>query len=253
MGNGEFLAVRRASNAMAVSRFPLLVASLVIAYALTGCATRSPTPRPSAPAAAPDTSVERYRAATREGSTGDLVGRVYEERRKPDARDRPFADTIVTLVPYSATFRSRLETVKRESRESMNGFRQAVPNIRQVREAYEAALWEQGAGDLILAAPVGADGTFRLDAMPAGHWLLLAWRAEFVERAGLGQTAEEQRVYTKTPRLKGFYRVAVWLREIDVAVRATDSVELTDRGAWFNGIDEQWDRVPPARRRPAPR
>jgi hypothetical protein len=232
---------------------PLVLASIVIGCALAGCAPRSPATRASTPAAAPDIAVERYREASRDGATGDLVGRVYEERRKPDAPDRPLTGTIVTLVPHSTTFRSRLETVKRASRESMDGFRQAAPNIRLAREAYETTLWEQGAGDLVLSAAVGTDGTFRLAAVPAGHWLLFAWRAEFVERAGLGQTAEEQRIFTKSPKLRGFHRVAVWLRDIDVTVKATDAVELTDRGAWFNGIAEEWDQLPPARRHQAPR
>jgi hypothetical protein len=66
---------------------------------------------------------------------------------------------------------------------------------------------------------------------------------------GTATSPEEQAVFGYSPRLAGFYRVALWLREVNVSRTSADPLELTDRGVWFNGIAEDWDAFPAPRRR----
>jgi len=41
-----------------------------------------------------------------------------------------------------------------------------------------------GAGDLVRYVPGSADGTFQLERVPVGHWILLVEHAVFVNKPG---------------------------------------------------------------------
>src|SRR5262245_37113884 len=61
---------------------------------------------------ASDVPLDRYRAAAAAGQVGTVTGRVYEERRRPESTDQPFAGAAVTLMPRSAEFLKKLEAVR---------------------------------------------------------------------------------------------------------------------------------------------
>jgi hypothetical protein len=186
-----------------------------------------------------------YRAAAASGATGAVAGRVYEESRRPATPDHPLAGAAVVIVPRSGDLLKKLEEIKRGARNSDDDYRAAGPSILAVRRAYEKELWDSGAADLVKPTTVDAEGRFVVSDLPAGDWLLIATHTVKIDKHGLGPT-KQAGVYTRRTHLTGFQRVTIWLREIAVASGRSESVNLTDRGAWFSGVVEE--RAPDAGR-----
>jgi len=196
------------------------------------------------PAAGLDTGA--YRAAAASGSFGTVAGRVYEERQRPEAPDHPLAGVAVIIVPKSDDVLRKLEEIKRVARNSADDYRAAGPSILAVRRAYEKELWDSGAVDLVKATTVDAEGRFIVADLPAGNWLLIATHSVKIDKHAAAGPAKQRGVYTPRTQLTGFQRVTVWLREVTVANGRSESLELTDRGAWFSGVVEE--RAPDAGR-----
>lgn len=197
-----------------------------------------------AQAAAIDTA--SYRAAAASGATGAVAGRIYEERKRPETPDQPLAGAAVVMVPKSSDVLRKLEEIKRGARNSDDDYRTAGPSILAVRRAYEKELWDSGAVDLVKSTTVDAEGRFAVLDLPAGDWLLIATHAVKIDKhAGLGST-KQRGVYTPRTHLTGFQRVTLWLREVTIASGRLESLDLTDRGAWFSGVVEE--RAPDAGR-----
>jgi len=216
-----------------------------------------------------------YRAAAASGAVGAVTGRIYEERKKPEAADQPLAGTAVIAVPKSADVLRKLEEIKQTSRNSMDSYRTAGPSIVAIRRAYEKELWESGAVDLVKTATVDADGRFVLGDLPAGDWLLIATHTVKIDKHGEPSkkanssgrpsagpntsaptndganahananadpttgTQKKRNVYAPGTRLTGYQRMTVWVREVTVANGRSENLELSDRGAWFSGVVEE--------------
>jgi hypothetical protein len=195
----------------------------------------------AASAAALDVDLEPYRQARRSGALGGVSGRVLAEPSKPNAPPRPFVGTTVTLLPRSAGLLGKLENLKQGSRDSSRAFAEAAPAMRKAREAYERELLEAGAPDLNPLVLVDPDGTFRIDDVPAGTWLVIAWHSVATDVASARVNPKERQLFQAPYRLRGFQAVTVWLREVNVVGGQTATIELTDRNQWFRGVVE--DRV----------
>ena len=215
---------------------PALSLIAAIALGFAGCA---PKPQRAQPQAALDVPVSNYVEASRTGARMTVVGKVYQASRKRDAPDEPLTGTVVTLLPYSDAVRSRLDALRQGARASADKFVTAATDMRKVRDAYETALWDHGAADLVLTTTVEPDGTFRLDGVPAGRWLLYATHAQFMTKEGASRIGRDGR-FTQERRFEGFYDVTVWLRELRVEATSAEVTELTDRNFWFNGVAEEW-------------
>ena len=146
---------------------------------------------------------------------------------------------MVTLVPYSPALLARLEEVRTRARDSVGAYRASARAMRLAREAYEKALWEAGAADLVRTNVVGESGDFKIQDLPTGVWLLIATRSVFVSKASPRVTGRERGTYAPALRLTGFNAVSVWLRELTLSAGAIQEVELMDRNAWFTGIEEE--------------
>jgi hypothetical protein len=188
----------------------------------------------------------QYRAAAAAGSVGSVSGRVYEESRKPNGPDQPFAGAAVTLLPRSAQFLEKLEAVKRTSRNSMNDYRAAAPTIQTLKAAYEKELWESGAVDLVMGTVVASDGRFSVENLPAGDWVLFVTSSVPTDKKVVESktSKKEKGVYVPRDHLTGYQRLTVWVREITVSGGRAENVELIGRGAWFSGVVEE--RAPDA-------
>jgi hypothetical protein len=196
---------------------------------------------------------------------GTVEGRIYVERTRPDAPDTALAGVGIVIVPRSRDLLERLESAKRNARESMQGFREAAPAVHAALEAHEQRLWEAGYPDAAVRTSTDAAGAFRAE-LPAGAWLLVAERSVFVAttppRPGATATAQaldplaryttpQYQHFLPAARLLGFDAVTVWLREIEVDAGATIALDLHDRGVWLSGVREENDV--PRRGRLAPK
>ena len=195
--------------------------------------------------AAIDVDIAAYRRAST-GQLGAVTGRGYETGARSDVADLPLAGTAVTLLPRSESFLAGLEEIKRGARDSIGAYRDAAPAVHRARETYERALWAEGALDLVRSTEVAADGTFAVQDLPPGRWLLIAVRSVFVERPSRRVTKREAQTYVAPPRLVGYGTVYVWLMDVQVEGGRAETVELTDRNTWLTGIVEE--RPPDANR-----
>lgn len=193
----------------------------------------------TAPAEALDVSVEPYREARRVGALGVVAGRVAAEPRTLRVPARPFTGATVTLLPHSKALVARLEQLKEGARESSRAFTAAAPAMRKAREVYERELLEAGAPDLTPMVLVDQDGRFKVDEVPAGTWMLIAWHSSPVDVSTPKAKARQRDLYQRGSRVEGYQAVTVWLRELTVTGGATATVELTDRNGWFRGVVEE--------------
>jgi hypothetical protein len=193
-----------------------------------------------------DVAIAPYHDALRQGAVAIVTGRVYEERRKPDAADTPLDGTELMLLPRSRTFLDTLETIKEHARDSLDRYRDAAPAVQRARVAYERALLERGGGDLPQALTVKPDGTFALPSLPAGDWVLVAAHTVFAKkavaptpgRARVGPSAGAPDRFIPQPKLMSHSYVTVWVRELTVKPGDMATVTLTDRNAWLTGVVE---------------
>jgi hypothetical protein len=193
----------------------------------------------TASAQAQDVSVEAYWQARRTGAVGVVGGRVFAESRTPTASPRPIPGTTVTLLPRSVALLTQLERLKQQARESSTAFAAAAPAMRKAMEVYERDLLWAGAPDLTPMVLVDSEGMFRIEDVPAGSWLLLAWHSTPVDLSTPKTKAKERGLYQPQARLQGFQSVTVWLRELAVVGGATVTEKLTDRSVWFQGVAEE--------------
>jgi hypothetical protein len=186
------------------------------------------------------------------GMTATVQGRLYVERARPDAPDEPLVGVGVLLVPRSAELVERLDALKRASRDSIQGFREAAPGVRAVLEAYERQLWHAGYPDAAVRTSTDTTGAFRAE-VPAGQWVLVAERSVYLpvrpshsappptatalDPLARYSTSAYQH-FQPVARLVGFDAVSLWVRQVDVESGETVALELHDRGLWLSGIAE---------------
>lgn len=182
-----------------------------------------------------DVDLARYEAT----STGSIAGRVVEERRKPDAHEQALPTTVVTLVPRSDALLRRLDAIKRHARDSLEAYRHAAPRLRREQEDYERALWEAGAADLVRVTQVDGDGRFSFAGVPRGPWLLIGWHSVVVDVKSTPPGRRERHVFAPGARVDRYRAVTVWLREVSVESDAGETIDFTDRNAWFTGVIEE--------------
>jgi len=155
----------------------------------------------------------------------------------------------VLLLPRSAEFDAELEAIKTRSRDSLDAYIEAEPKVSAARLAFEQALIDTGAGQLILGEASDVTGTFRFERVPEGTWTLLAWReTPHAKRPPALKRSEAER-YRNRPQVFGHTTVVFWWMSVTVKAGEEAMVRLHDRNEWFTGIRE--DRRVPAEVQPA--
>ena len=185
-----------------------------------------------------DVPIDRYLQALATGAAGVVEGRVYDHRRQPQTPDTPLTGASVVLVPRSETLARVFEDLKRRSRDSAAGYREAVTRMRRAKETYERELAAAGAADLVRPVSVDAEGAFRAIDLPAGDWLVIVSHADFVPASTARATAKERDKYRISPRVTGYEAVRLWMHTVTVTPGGRHAVELTDRNVWFSGVAE---------------
>ncbi len=210
-------------------RRTVLAGVILTAAALVGFSVTQGTGSPAL-----DVDVRSYLRA-KDGAGIEV--RAYEEGRRPNAPNVPLKDITVILVPRSAALLARLAALKESARDSLANYRSAAVAMRRAREDFERALWDAGAVTLVLSSTVDAAGHVAFESVPAGDWLLMAWRSipldTHAEKVG-----RRAHLFTLEGAVEGYRSVSVWMRELTIPATGRQAVEITDRNAWFSGVEE---------------
>jgi hypothetical protein len=229
-------------------RLRALLATLVVVVGVGVAAHAAGQARGHSPTPA------ELRDRAQRGLTAVVEGRAYLERARPDAPDEPLAGVSIALLPSSPALLERLAAVKRESRESMQGFRDGAPAVRHLIESQEGELWSSGYPDAAIRTGTDEAGRFRVE-VPAGPWVLIAMRRVFVTTDRTARdtparsataldplaryAASQYQHFLPSARMTGFDAVSVWLREVEAESRQRVELELHDRGVWLSGVEEE--------------
>jgi hypothetical protein len=192
-------------------------------------------------AGALDVDLKAYDQARRRGEMVSVEGRVYNERRKPNADDEPVPHATVVLLPRSEALVRRLDDLRAQARDSAAAYREAATKMRQAREAYERQVWEAGSPELVVSTVVDSGGRFVLADIPAGRWLMWVTHSQFMESRSPNVPLRDRQRFKLPPRLVGYYAERAWLRELEMTPGTVATVDLSDRNVWFAGVVE--DRV----------
>jgi hypothetical protein len=177
--------------------------------------------------------VGAYLKAGAEQAPGAVAARAYVEPTRPTAAPAPQPDVSVVLLPYSAAFEAELDAVKAGLRDSVDGYARGATRIEATRVNYERALLAAGGGALVRSEITDAQGGARVGDVPAGEWLVLAWRegGHMAKRFKLRD--QDAKRYPHVPSNVTYSIVTYW--RVRVAVRPAETVEIamSDRNAWM--------------------
>jgi hypothetical protein len=126
------------------------------------------------------------------------------------------------------------------------------PTLVEIRERYERALLAAGGGPLIRGETSDAAGAFRFTSVPAGRWMLLAWKGTAHPVAAKKLTGLEVRQFRDNVERAGYAAVAYWREQVDVRAGATIELVLRDRNEWMTAIEEE-QHVPAGDARRSPK
>ncbi len=193
------------------------------------------------PAAAqdPDALVAPYLRGRDEHVVGEVVGQAHGDPTRPSMPSVPYEGVSVMLLPYSAEIDGELDAIKARLRDSLRNYMEAAAEVAGARAAYERALLAAGGGELIRGEVSDARGVVRLAEVPAGQWLLLAWRAQ-ANPAKIPKLREKEdaTAFRDTSVSAGYSVVSYWRLRLSVRPGETTSVDLNDRNIWLTVVRE---------------
>jgi hypothetical protein len=208
----------------------------------------------AAPVSADDVAdlVAPYLRARDDHRVGEVVGRALGDPARPSAPPVPYDGVSVLLFPYSVAFESELDDVKDHLRDSLKNYMGAAADVVSARTAYESALVWAGGGELIRGEVSDARGSVQLTGVPAGEWLLLAWREEAHQGKAPKLRAQEMRGFRDVPVSVGHSVISYWWMRLQVRSGETTSVDLNDRNVWIAAVKEDLLMQGPAPRSTSP-
>jgi len=177
--------------------------------------------------------------ARERGAFGTVDGRAYAEAQRGGTESTtPYTSVSVLLLPRSAEFDAELDGIKARYRESPDAFLEAEPKLSAVRQAFERALIDAGAGYLLLGESSDARGAFRFSNVPEGAWTLLAWRETPHARRPTTLKTREAARYKDRAQVFGYTTVVFWRVPVQVKAGEEVAVRLHDRNEWLTGTRE---------------
>lgn len=224
---------RVAPRPLGLARFLPVVALLITA--------------PGLPAARAEDVRDRllpYQAAREVGAVAEVTGRVVATAQPGTGDARAgIPGVAVLLVPHSDALLARLDAVKAGQRRSAQAYTGSAERLDEARRAWEQTLLAAGARDLIRGAVTDEDGRFALPEVPAGRWVLLAWREvvhRFPARKVPRGTARE---FPANVERTGYSALTYWRELLTVSPRQPLWVPLSERNEWMTAVREH--RRPP--------
>ena len=180
-------------------------------------------------------------AARNAGRAGEVTGSVVAEPKSPRGVPTPLPGAALVLVPRSPELLRDLEQVKARARESEAGYLGAAAEVSRLRDRFEQALVDSGAGELVFPGASDAGGRFVLSRVPAGEWLLLGHYETVHRPRGSHPSPRERRNFRLGPEPAGYRAVTYWLVSVKVAEGDVVNVELTGRNLWLRGVVQEYE------------
>jgi hypothetical protein len=144
----------------------------------------------------------------------------------------------VVLLPYSRDLEVKLDGIKQHFRDSLKRYMEAADDVMAARSAEEEATLWAGAGELMLGEVSDGQGLVRLTRVPAGAWLMLAWREETHPAKAARSLASDARGFRDIPMSAGYSVVSYWRTRLEVRAGEATEIDLNDRNVWLTGIRE---------------
>ena len=177
--------------------------------------------------------------ARNDRALGIVTARVYAEPSRPGAGPAPQASVLIHLVPYSAAFEANLDAVRTGLRDSLGGYTRAVSLVEESRVDFERALVAAGGGALVRSEVTDADGAVRLADIPAGDWLMLAWRESGHLTKRFKRSEQDLKRYPDVPTTTTYSMVTYWRVRVTVSRGETAEVAMNDRNVWMTAPREE--------------
>ena len=205
----------------------------------------SPGPGPAADGDLTDL-VGAYLKTGSEQAPGVVAARAYAEPTRPNAAETPQPEVSVVLLPYSAALEAELDAVKAGLRDSADAYIRAVARIETARVDYERALVAAGGGTLVRSEITDARGAARVGNVPAGEWLVLAWREGGHTAKRFKLRDQDAKRYQNVPSNVTYSLVTYWRMRVAVKPAETVEIAMSDRNSWMTGArHEAGSPVPP--------
>ena len=169
---------------------------------------------------------------------GTVSGEVYAEPKTAAGGRQPWEFVSVVLAPYSQELVGRLDAVKSGLRQTASDYVQSHARLSDLRAEYERALQATGGGDLLRRAISDGQGRFRFPAVPAGRWLILAWRGEPKDVAGRPVKPSDAGAFRGNVERTGYSAVGYWRADVEVRAGEDAAVAFHDRNMWITAVAE---------------
>jgi hypothetical protein len=215
------------------------------ALALAGLLLR-PVPGPAADEDLTDL-VGAYLKAGAEQAPGVVAARAYVEPTRSTAAEAPQPAVLVVLLPYSAALEAELDAVKAGLRDSVDAYTRAVARIETARVDYERALLAAGGGALVRSEITDPQGGARLGDVPAGEWLVLAWREDGHTAKRFKLRDQDVKRYPHIPSNVTYSLVTYWRMRVAVKPAETVEIAMSDRNTWMTGARQEAGSPVPSR------
>jgi hypothetical protein len=190
-----------------------------------------------------------YLVARDEGQRGTVAGEAYAEPARPSGPAAPYADVSVVLLPSTPDLEAELDRIRAGIRESARAYLGSAERLRAAREAFERELVFSGGGELIRGEVSDAAGRFRFVDVPAGSWLLLAWREAPHVVPARRVPPRDVGGFTGNPETTGYAALEYWRLTVEVRPGESTPVRLHDRSVWLTVVRE--DKRTPESKTPA--
>ena len=191
--------------------------------------------------------VRAYLKTGAEQAPGAVAARAYVEATRPTAGPAPQPDVSVVLVPYSAALEAELDAVKAGLRDSVDTYARAVTRIETARVDYERALLAAGGGALVRSEITDAQGGAQVGDVPAGEWLILAWREGGHTAKRFKLRDQDAKRYPHVPSNVTYSVVTYWRMRVTVKPAETVEIGMNDRNTWMTGARQEAGSPAPPR------
>jgi len=191
--------------------------------------------------------VRAYLKTGAEQAPGAVAARAYVEATRPTAGPAPQPDVSVVLVPYSAALEAELDAVKAGLRDSVDTYARAVTRIETARVDYERALLAAGGGALVRSEITDAQGGAQVGDVPAGEWLILAWREGGHTAKRFKLRDQDTKRYPHVPSNVTYSVVTYWRMRVTVKPAETVEIGMSDRNTWMTGARQEAGSPAPPR------